>query len=61
MDYTFVVKTSFWVGFLLAGQVALTVGLIFLYSAMKSAARLLKSLIEELTSWAAKLETEDDE
>lgn len=61
MDYTFVVKMSFWVGFLLAGQVALTAGLVLLYTAMKSSARLLKSLIEELKNWTVRSEAADDE
>lgn len=47
MDYTFVVKMSFWVGFLLAGQVALTVGLVLLFTAMKGAAKTLSALLKE--------------
>lgn len=51
MEYAFVVKMSFWVGFLLAGQVALTVGLVFLFSAMKGATKALGAMLKEAKKW----------
>ncbi len=51
MEYTIVVKLAFWVGFLLAGQAALLVGLVCLLLALKGAAKGLNSLLEEMKTW----------
>jgi len=55
MEYTVAVKLAFWVGFLLAGQAALVVGLVCLLLGLKGAARGLKDLLEEVRKW-----TEED-
>ncbi len=59
MEYTVAVKLSFWVGFLLAGQVALTVGLAVLLVVLKGAAKALKDILEEAKGWME--ESGDDE